>query len=193
MPSNNTGITVKKLFQKYPDNLALLLNPSALRPHHFKYRYAIDNAAFKQFNESKYFKMLDKSREYKKPIFVVVPDVVGCHDRTLALWHYYYLRIKQYRYPMAFVAQDGCTPETVPDKADWVFIGGNDPWKMETAHRFIGSRPVHIGRVNGIKRLKECERIGATSIDGTGWMLARDKKFYDLMEWFEGGKQKCMF
>jgi hypothetical protein len=193
MPSNNTGQVVKDLFEKYPDNLALLLNPHCIRPQQFTFRYAIDNAAFNQFKEGLYFKMLDRSKEYQKPIFIVCPDVVGCHDRTIALWNYYYPTLKEYDYPIAFVAQDGCTPELVPDNADWIFIGGKDPWKMENIHKFIGERPVHVGRVNGIGRLKYCESLGVASIDGTGWMLARDKKFYDLMEYFKGEKQCSLF
>lgn len=194
MPSNNTGTVVQKLIEKYPDKLALLLNHHCIRPHHFKFKYAIDNAAFRNFNENLFYKLLDTSTQYQKPMFVVCPDVVGCHDRTLALWkHYYPSLLMRYNYPIAFVAQDGCKPELIPDAADWIFIGGNDPWKMDNIHKFIGTRPVHVGRVNGIGRLKYCESIGVASVDGTGWMLARDKKFYDLMQYFEREKQCSLF
>lgn len=193
MPSNNTGKIVKDLYRKYPDRMALLLNPHCIRPHQFTYRYAIDNAAFNQFDEKQYFKMLDASTKYEKPLFIVCPDVVGCHDRTLALWHYYRPRLKEYGYPIAFVAQNGCEPGLIPD-ADYVFIGGKDPWKIENIHRYVGlGKPVHVGRVNSIGRLKYCESLGVDSIDGTGWMRARDKKFYDFIEYFEGEKQCSLF
>lgn len=193
MPSNNTGYVVKDLFGKHPDKIALLLNPQNQSPHQFSYRYAIDNAAFIRFDEKAYFSILDKSKKHKPPMFIVCPDVVGCHDRTLALWHYYYPILRRYNYPMAFVAQDGCEPDKVPDEADWVFIGGRDPWKMQNVYKYIGTRPVHVGRVNGINRLRQCEMLGATSVDGTGWLRARDKKFYDFLEWFEGSKQGELF
>jgi hypothetical protein len=194
MPSNNTGRVVKELFKKYPDKLALLMNPHCIRPGQFSYRYAIDNAAFSQFREDLYFKLLDTSQKYSKPIFCVSPDVVGCHDRSLALWHYYYPRLKEYGFPIAFVAQNGCEPKLVPKNADWVFVGGLDPWKQENIHKYAAMNiPCHVGRVNGIGRLKYCESLGVDSIDGTGWMRARDKKFYDLMDYFGREKQLGLF
>ena len=193
MLSNNTGRVVKDLFSKYPDKMALLLNPHCIRPGQFKFKYAIDNAAFNKFDEKQYFKMLDRSKEYQGPLWVVVPDVVGCHSRTMALWHYYSPRIREYGYPLAFVAQDGCDPSEVPE-CHCVFVGGCDPWKMENFKRFVGVREwTHVGRVNSIGRLLSCERAGVDSVDGTGWMLARDKKFYDLMNYFKGDPQCSLF
>lgn len=187
MPSNNTGQIVRGLFNQYPDRIALLLNPQCIRPHHFNYRYAIDNSAFKRFDEKQFFKMIDESKKYKPPIFVVCPDVVGCHDRTKALWSHYFPILQHYGYPIAFVAQDGCSPEFIPSEADWIFVGGLDPWKMDNVHRFVGiGKPVHVGRVNSLSRLQRCEELGVDSVDGTGWMRARDKKHYDLLEWFSG-------
>ena len=191
MPSNN--YKHKELFEKYPDRIALLLNPHRTGKAYFQFRYAIDNAAFNKFNEIKYFKMLDFSKSYQKPIFIVCPDVVGCHDRTLALWHYYYPVLKPYDYPIAFVAQNGCTPETVPIEADWIFVGGLDPWKKDNIHKFIGDRPVHVGRVNSLWMLEYCQELGVASVDGTGWMRARDKKYYDFINWFEGNPQRKLF
>ena len=195
MPSNTTGIATKRLFAINPDKVALMLNPDRLGPHSFRYRYAIDNGAFTRFQESKFFKMLNASTEYDPPMFVVCPDVVGCHDRTLALWYHYKPLIRPYGYPIAFVAQDGCTPETIPASADWIFVGGKDPWKEENIHHFVGlGKPVHVGRVNTMKRLKYCESLGVDSVDGTGWMKFRDKRHYDMIDWVTGeSKQLNMF
>lgn len=191
MPSNNTGKVVKELYAKYPNKLALLLNPNCIRPSQFSFPYAIDNAAFIKFEEEKYFKLLDTSKSYAPPMFITCPDVVGCHDRTLALWHYYYPILKKYNYKIAFVAQNGCTIDKIPAEANYIFIGGNDPWKMDNVEHFmLDGRPVHVGRVNGISRLKTCERLGVASIDGTGWMRSRDKKFYDLIDWFAGDERQ---
>jgi hypothetical protein len=188
MPANNTGETVRKLFKKYPDKIALLMSPDGFRKS--PGMYAIDNGAFKRFSEIKYFKTLDAVLEFKdKPIFVVCPDVVGCHDRTLALWHYYYPKLKSYGFRLAFVAQNGCTIDNVPKKCDWIFIGGTNEWKSKNIEQFIGGRPVHVGRVNSIGFVKYCESIGVSSIDGTGWMRARDKKYYDFLNYFNGEVQ----
>jgi hypothetical protein len=73
-------------------------------------------------------------------------------------------------------------------------VGGLDPWKMDNIHKFVGlGKPVHVGRVNGIGRLKYCESLGVASVDGTGWMRSRDKQFYDFLEYFKGEKQRKLF
>jgi len=189
MPSNNVGPIAKKLYKNYPDKTALMMNHTRWwNPEH---QYALDNGAFKKFEEKLFFDVLEKTKRCHPPLFIVCPDVVGCHDRTFALWYYYYPKLKRYGYPIAFVAQDGCEPELVPDAADWIFVGGSPEtaWKSINIHKYIGDRPVHVGRVNSIGFVEYCESIGVASIDGTGWFRARDKKFYDLMEWFEGNKQ----
>jgi len=191
MPSNNTGRVVRELFEKYPEKIGLLMSPDGFRKSPGK--YALDNGAFKQFKELSFFKMLDSVDPQNPPMFVVAPDVVGCHDRTLALWYYYYPRLKAYGYPLAFVAQDGCSPDAVPEEADWIFIGGTNGWKSANIEPFIGSclglRPVHVGRVNSLGFLKYCESVGVASIDGTGWMRARGKQYHDFINYFNGEKQ----
>lgn len=194
MPSNNTGAVVKALFNDHPNRLALMMNPNCIRPCQFRFPYAVDNAAFIRFESEKFFKLLDFSMAYHPPMFVVCPDVVGCHDRTLALWHYYHPLLRVYGYKVAFVAQNGCCPESVPKDADVVFVGGLDPWKMDNVHKFLSlGKPVHVGRVNSLSRLKYCEEIGVTSVDGTGWLRDRDKKYYDLLEWFAGETKQLFF
>ena len=187
MPSNNTGRVVKQLFQDHPGKIALLLNPHRIYKTLFDGKYAVDNAAFNRFDESAFFKLLDACPKENPPMFIVCPDVVGCHCRTLALWHYYYPKIKPYGFPIAFVAQDGCTPETVPSECDWIFIGGTNGWKSKNIKPYIGMRPVHVGRVNSIGFAAFCEKLGATSADGTGWMRSCGGKKTgqkNLLKWF---------
>jgi hypothetical protein len=187
MPSNNTGKVVRDLFKKYHDKIALLMSPDGFRKP--PGMYALDNGAFKRFNEQSFFKMLDSVPKLNPPIFVVCPDVVGCHDRTIALWHYYYPKLKPYGFQLAFTAQDGCTPEAIPDECDWIFIGGTNGWKSKNIEQYIGMRPVHVGRVNSIGFVKYCESIGVASIDGTGWMRAKGKQYYDFINYFNGEVQ----
>ena len=192
MPSNNTGYVVKELIKKYPDKIAFMFNPTRWWNCH--HAYAIDNGAFARFDEKAFYKILNNSKKIHPPMFVVCPDVVGCHDRTIVLWKHYYPRLKGFLYPLAFVAQDGCTPEAIPPEADWIFVGGNDPWKMDNIKKFVGlGKPVHVGRVNSIGRVRYCESLGVASVDGTGWMRARDKKFYDFINYFEGDDQCSLF
>jgi hypothetical protein len=188
MPTNNTGKIVKNLYKKFPDKIAMLNTPQSFKKPYGK--WAFDNGCFKYFNEKAYFKRLEESSKFQRPMWVAVPDVVGCHYRTLALWNYYYYRVQSFGYPLAFVAQDGCRPKDIPKEADWIFVGGLDPWKMDNIHKYVNGRPVHVGRVNGIGRLKYCESVGVTSVDGTGWLRQRSKQFYDFIEYFEGEKQR---
>ena len=190
MPSNNTGRVVNELFRLYPDRIARLLNPHRIYASQTDGRYAVDNAAFNRFDEPQFFKLLESLPADNPPMFVVVPDVVGCHYRTAALWQHYYPILKPYGYPLAFVAQDGCLPELVPAEAEWVFIGGTNVWKIDNIKPYIGLRPVHVGRVNSLWFLEYCESLGVTSVDGTGWMRARDKKFYDMLNWFDNRKDQ---
>ena len=180
---------MRGLAKEYPESIGILNTPFSWKKPFCK--YALDNGCFTKFDEKKYFTMLGRAKNYKEPMFVTFPDVIGCHDRTLILWHYYYPKIKPYNYPIAFVAQDGCTPETVPGEADWIFIGGLDPWKKDNIHKFIGDKPVHVGRVNSLWFLEYCESLGVASVDGTGWMRARPKgrQYFDFIEWFEGNHQ----
>ena len=186
MPSNNTGSVVKELIREYPEKIALLLHPDRVYDSLFMGQYAIDNGAFKKFDERKFFYLLDYARKFHKPLFVTCPDVVGCHDRTLALWHHYYSRLVPYGYPIAFVAQDGCTLDAVPRECNWIFIGGTNDWKPHNIRPYIGIKPVHVGRVNSMNFLETCEQLGVASIDGTGWMRARDKKYYGFLSYLKG-------
>lgn len=191
MPANHVSKITKELYRKYPSKIALLNSPFSWKTPFDSIPYAIDNGCFKSFNEDRFFKTLQKAKKFHKPLFVVCPDVLGCHDRTLALWYYYYPILEKYTFPIAFVVQNGCTPESIPIAADWLFIGGTDPWKIENIKKFVNiGKPVHVGRVNTINRLTYCEEIGVDSIDGTGWLRSRKKQFHDLMDWFCGEKEQ---
>jgi hypothetical protein len=177
MPSNNTGMVVNELFDKFPDRIARLLNPHRISATQFNGKYAVDNAAFSRFDEPQFFKLLDACPKDNPPMFVVAPDV-------------YNSRLKEYGFPLAFVAQDGCTPDKIPEDCDWIFIGGTNGWKIDNIKPYIGILPVHVGRVNSLWFLEYCESLGVTSVDGTGWMRARGRQFYDMMDWFNNRKDQ---
>ena len=192
-PANHISKITKAIEEAYPGRLGIMNTPFSWKtPTGY---YCLDNGCFKRFDEAAFFAMLEKAKGFHAPKFVTCPDVVGCHDRTAALWGVYSGRIRALGFSVAFVAQDGCTPKKIPDDADWVFIGGGDPWKSENIHRFVGlGLPVHVGRINTRNNLEYCERLGVDSVDGTGWMRARGKQFHDMLDWFGGiEKQRGLF
>ena len=108
MLSNNRGQLVKDFHQLYPDRIAMMNNPFSVHKPIESGKHCLDNGAFVKFDEGLFFKAIDKLIKYPRFMWVVAPDVVGCHDRTLALWHYYHPILKsKYDVPLAFVAQDG--------------------------------------------------------------------------------------
>ncbi len=198
MPSNNTsGLThyfaglCKENPDKYKYKIGLLISPDGWRKPPYYMPYALDNGCFTGWKPKEFMGMLYKARTIKnKPLWVVVPDVVGDAEATLNLWHEWKTRVQSFGFPLAFACQDGIEPKDVPLDAECAFIGGTTDWKIKNAHRFKGvCNLLHIGRVNSLVRLKWAHRIGADSIDGTGWLKGRDKKYYDFIKLFEGDPQ----
>jgi hypothetical protein len=174
MPSNNGSGLVHYLAGKYPGKIGWMLSPSGgfKEPREWL-PYAIDNGKFSQkdWSEQKFFDLLDRCQFSKfKPLWVAVPDEVGNAMATESLWYLYERRIRKYGWPLAYVAQDGCLPRTVPKSAQVVFIGGTTSWKWDNVALFCAAFPrVHVGRVNWVDKLEYCERAGVESCDGTGF------------------------
>ena len=101
-----------------------------------------------------------------------MPDVVGSARRTLELFDL--LRHDYAGLPRALVAQDGIQSENVPwEHISAIFIGGTDSFKdgphamaVAKAAKILG-KWVHVGRVNGVSRIKHWMNI-ADSCDGSG-------------------------
>jgi len=182
---------------KYPNRIGMIYSPSYWNNPKVKYYmpYALDNGCFTEWNEELYFWMLNDSKSYHNPLWVCVPDVVGDFKKTMKYWYLYKDRVQKYKYKLAFVCQDGCSPKDVPKEAFCCFIGGTTSWKLNNAHRFKGIREkLHIGRVNTIKRLSWAISIGADSVDGSGWVRAKGKQYYDFIDFFEStNKQSTLF
>jgi hypothetical protein len=160
--------------------------------------YVIDNGKYsaysnnKEWNENEFFQLLDRYQfQPYKPEWVVVPDEVANREETLWLWNQYEHRIRQYGWRVAFVVQDGMTPNDVPDSADVVFIGGTTKWKWRNAALFCASFPrVHVGRVNSGDKLEYCDRIGAESVDGSGFFREGDgQRSHQLVDFIAGRKR----
>jgi len=187
MPSNNTGGIVHYFAGKYPNKIGLLMSPQGWRNPPYYMPYALDNGCFTKWEPDNFMGMLQKASHHHKPLFVVVPDVVGDAEMTLKRWYDWAPKIKNLGYPLAFACQDGMDPQDVPNDAHCCFIGGTTQWKKSNAHKFKNVSPwLHIGRVNEWNSLKWAEWCGADSVDGTGFFRAKNYQYYDFIEWFEG-------
>lgn len=166
--------TVRRLSQ-HP-NLGVLLTPSnwnALPPKGVV--WACDNAAFSKFDDVRFMEMLRKIKDRPDCRWVAAPDVVADHEATLVQWRKWLPIILEHGQTAAFVAQDGCTVESLP----WgrgmaaVFIGGSTRWKLGSeAARIIHEANkrnlwTHVGRVNTLRRMFYFQTLDVRSIDGS--------------------------
>lgn len=133
---------------------------------------AADNRAFAGWHEQEFERMLDAVAGLALT-FVVAPDVVGSHERTLDLWHAWAPRIRDRGLVPAFVLQDGWT-ET-PEDAGAAFLGGGDEFKLGPVGAAACQDAIarglwlHVGRVNSAQRTAIAGSLGASSFDGTGY------------------------
>ena len=196
MLGNHSSPPIHYWAGKYPNRIGWLVGPSAMTKTKLRewMPYALDNDAFtawengSEWEEKAYFTFLDWVATQKiKPLWAAVPDVVTDKDGTLHNWKKYAPRLKNYGWPLAFVAQDGMNPSDVPDEAALVFIGGSYEWKWRSVAKFTGLFPrVHVGRVNTLYRLRRCDELGVESVDGTGWFRRPEAEFFQLEEYLAG-------
>ena len=196
MLGNHSSPPVHFWAGRYPNKIGWLVGPSGMTKTKVRkwMPYALDNDAFSAWDkgtawdEDAYFKFLEwaAGQEYQ-PLWAAIPDVVTDPDATFRNWEKYAPRVEQYGWPLAFVAQDGMTPDDVPASASIVFIGGSYKWKWRTAPEFAASCPrVHVGRVNTLWRLRRCDELGIESVDGTGWFRRPEDEFAILEDYFSG-------
>jgi hypothetical protein len=177
MPANNACGLVHYLAGRHPGSLGWLIGPGGWREPRRWLPYALDNGRFaacregREWDEAGFLDLLERARWCPiRPLWVAAPDEVGDWRATESLFHKWEGRLRAYGFPLAFVAQDGSEPDTVPRGADVVFLGGTYRWKWRNAARFCAAHPrVHVGRVNWVHKLEHCEAIGAESADGTGF------------------------
>ena len=169
---------------KYPGRLGWIVGPSAYKKHRFWpwINYALDNDAFaawtngKPWDEGAYFEMLQETKlQPVKPLWVIVPDVVGDLEATKNNWRKYAGKVAKFGWPLAFAVQDGMTSEDVfpyLDKDTGIAVGGTTEFKKRTLPIWsrLSSRTgchLHVLRVNTRRRLTACSVAGAHSVDGT--------------------------
>lgn len=131
--------------------------------------FAIDNGAYNGLRLLTFSRMVARYAE-QKPLFVVIPDKLGCHRTTTTLYEEHsHLALNCVR---AFVAQDGFDGH--PKCAGAIFIGGTDSFKDSTEALDLVRRSVaaglhvHVGRVNWPTRFNRFADAGAHTCDGSG-------------------------
>lgn len=190
MPANNTGIRVGYLAGRFPGKIGHLYSPGAQTGPYEFVPFGLDNGAFghdDDWDEEGWLSLLDWANlSGMRPLWCLVPDVVGDRARTLQRWHDYSGVASRFGWPLAFAVQDGMTPKDVPAKAEVVFVGGSTEWKWRNMATFCGYFPrVHVGRVNTYRRLWDCDNAGAESIDGTGWFRGDQVQYRGLCAYLE--------
>lgn len=195
MPSNNGGIQVGYLAGKYEGRVGWLLSPEGWQKPPSWMPYAIDNGAFgaymnnKPWDEDAFLDHLEKTKTApKKPLWVVVPDVVANRDETIEKWKEWSNRIRDilFNVPLAFAVQDGMTRSDVPKDAEVIFVGGTTSWKWKNLHEWTNNfSRVHVGRVNSERLLWIAHEAGAESCDGTGWTRGGEERLQELWRYLE--------
>lgn len=193
MVTNSSSMMTGYLAGKYAGRIGWLLSPGGWRNPHRWLGYAIDNGAFplftkgQQWSDAPFYAHLDRTKGLThKPLWIAVPDSVGNREETLRMWFAHSPRVAKYGCPLAFVVQDGMTPDDIPPNASVVFVGGTDAWKMRNVPIFTAAFPrVHVGRINGEKGLWECHNAGAESCDGTGWMRCGEERVAPLLRYLD--------
>lgn len=163
--------------------------------------WAMDNGAFSGFDEGSYVRMLEAYQAYQSArcLFVTAPDVVGDAASTVARWPFWSQLLRGLGWVPAFVAQDGLTPDRVPNLTRGrgaLFIGGTTTYKESGAVRalcaYAKSRGVwvHWGRVNGRRRYELALKAGVDSIDGSGFSMYPDTNIPKADAWAEAIAQQ---
>ncbi len=158
--------------------------------------YAADNSAFAFFNEMKYLAMLGRWQGVEPgPLWVTAPDVVGDAAATLALFDVWEPLLHARGFRVALVGQDGLETMRCPwERMEAFFVGGSTEWKLsEAAFRLcreakLRGKLVHVGRVNSARRMEMAARMGADTIDGSGYsrwkkLIAPGVRFLRRAKW----------
>lgn len=167
-----------------------------------------DNGAFRDWTAGKRFRADKFLRDCDRimcnrlePDFLVVPDKVAGGVDSLYESLSWVPRLYGVA-PLYIAVQDGMTAADVAPYMrhfDGVFVGGELPWKMQTAaswREFAHARgkPVHVGRVGNIRRLTWARlEVRADSVDSSFplWHRTRLDKFVKAVRGTE--RQGWMF
>lgn len=181
-------------------NLGVMANPRSLGSGQVEelirlgIPWAADNDAFTSFDEGRWLAWLAAIPAAARAscLFAVTPDVVGDAAATRERFDRYAPVLRDLDFPVAYVAQDGFDPSEVDwDAFSTLFIGGSNAFKRgEQGYQAIAEarrhgRRVHVGRVNGGRRLRRFAEAGAHSADGTKLCFGPDTNFPVVLGWLD--------
>lgn len=178
MVSNQSTMTFGYLAGRYPGSIGHLYSPGGQRGPYPWLPYALDNGAWPAFKNNEPWDeaawrqlLLWACMSGQKPLWALVPDVVGNREETVENWGRYVGEVERLGFRPAFAVQDGMSFDDVPTDDCALFIGGSTDWKDKAIKPWCARFPgrVHVGRVNRADRLIRCFHAGAVSVDGTGW------------------------
>ena len=206
MPGANTGFDCGILFGRFPGRLGHLFTPDDKNGMpRVEYPWALDNGVYgawatgRKWDSKPFYTFLDRY-SFLEPRWIVAPDWVADRDETLRRWDQHAPALLQYGMPLAFVVQDGMTPEDVPTEASLVFVGGSTEWKWRYLLTWTSHfKRVHVGRVNTYRLLWQAHKAGAESCDGTGWFRGDRRQLAGLVQYLAESTaapnhpQKCLF
>jgi hypothetical protein len=145
--------------------------------------WAVDNGAFKNFDERAFEVLLDRLANLPGCLWVAAPDVVADHAATLERFAKWEATLHWLGFPVAFVLQDGCDVASVPwESLEAVFVGGSTEFKQSERARELVARArqlgkrAHMGRVNTARRMRIAHQFGCDTIDGTAFSRYPDIK-----------------
>ncbi len=172
--------------------IGLMCQPAS-NPPRIGWLWAADNGCFSDtWDEQRWQRWLESDFPRSGCLFATVPDVVGDADATLERFWHYHQQVRDMRYPVALVAQDGLERRVVPwEHIDCLFIGGSTEWKLSEHARKLASRArernkwVHVGRVNSQKRFQSWATC-ADSCDGTFLAFGPTTNTPKLVRWLDG-------
>ena len=184
MPTNGSYPWLHYWAGRAPGSVGHLYSPGGQRGPYPWLPFALDNGAFTGFDEREWFALLRWTCLCgSRPLWAAVPDVVGDAAATSERWQRYAGEVARFKYPTAFVVQDGHQVVDVPPTAAVVFVGGSTEWKRQTITYWCDHFPrVHVGRINTYRWLRYCADAGAESCDGTGFGRGDKKQLAGLMQ-----------
>ena len=154
---------------------------------------AADNGAFSGLDAEAFTLMLLRYwQEGVKLDWVAVPDVVGNASETFRLYGKWEPIVRGFNFPRSLVLQDGMNFHdwlVYRKDVDGVFIGGSSDFKLSRFVQTVVSDarslglPVHMGRVNSMKRIRYAIDIGCTSCDGSGFSKWPDTRIPLAIRW----------
>jgi hypothetical protein len=158
--------------------------------------FAIDTGCYsttgpRDFDEQRYFAYLERWRSSaSRCLFATAPDAMGDAAATVKLSLPVLPMIRELGYRAALVAQPGAESLALPwDAFDVLFMGGGPAWKWtEPAFELAAEAKrrgkwLHMGAVNGLKKLRAAEIAGFDSADGTFVAFGGDANVAIVEKW----------